>query len=70
MERVPIPNMAPDLASVFSRIFDNAQGVPIVLTEAPTTANEVLEANQVGFYSGSIYWNLNGTVYKFTGTQV
>ena len=51
-------------------IFENALGVPISLESAPTTSGGELKANEVGFYSGSLYINFNGVTYQLNMTEV
>ena len=52
-------------------IFDNALGVPIELTAAPTTiGNELPSNSDFGFFGNDLYINLNGTTVKFTGAAV
>jgi len=52
-------------------IFQNAQGLPIELSEEPTTEGNQLPNNgDEGFFGGSYYKNYFGTVYKFTGVPV
>jgi hypothetical protein len=70
MERIPIPNLAPDLASVLTKMMDNAIGNIIELDEEPTTASEILQTNQIGKYGTNIYLNIGGTVLKVTATAV
>ena len=71
MERALIsPKVDPDLTKVLNGIFDDAVGSPIVLTSAPTTAGGELKVNQIGIFSDDLYWNINGTVIRFSGTAV
>lgn len=52
-------------------IFKNAFGVPLELSSAPTTNGGELPKNgDAGWFSGSLYVNLGGTVRRITFTDV
>jgi len=70
MERINYKSNDSELERVFNGIFDGALGNPILLSRAPTTANEDLKTNQIGFYSGTLYININGTTYSITLASV
>ena len=71
MDRKPLPkNISPELEAALKDFMDEALGSPILLSAAPTTADETLKVNQVGYFSNNIYWNINGTVYRIALTAV
>lgn len=56
--------------STINHILSNGQGIPVSLSEAPTTDGGQLKGNEWGHYDGTLYINLGGTIYSIALTEV
>ena len=67
---ITIPqDLAPD--SPMARVINLAMRAPTVLSAAPTTAGKQLPLHgDWGVYTTNLYFNLDGSVYRFAGTLV
>ena len=55
---------------IFDHIFQNALGLPVILSAAPTQASD-MKGNVFGFFSSKLYIVLsNGTLYSITLTAI
>ncbi len=70
MIRFPLDGEDAKPDSAVNTIIENALGKAIVTDAQPTTTNNILSDGQVGFYSGSFYWKINGNTYRLTTTLV
>ncbi len=71
MKKFPLQGDAQKSNSLENFIFQNAFGIPIELDAAPTTAGGQLPLHgDSGFFGTNLYINLQGTVYRFSGTAV
>ncbi len=70
MERQTLPDdISADTRLFYNSLLDGAAMIPIVLENAPTTANGILKEGQRGIFGTDIYETVNGTTFKY-GTQV
>lgn len=71
MERMIVPgNISPDQEVFYKTLMDESLGNPIILDAAPTTADEKLKENNIGFYGSNLYITLVGTTYRIALTAV
>ena len=70
MERLVVPSKTDlELRNMLHSMMDGASGVPIVLDQAPTSANQLLKEGQRGIFGSDLYETVNGTTFKY-GTAV
>lgn len=70
MERPRIIIDSKNLNPIFEHIFQNAMGLPIILTAAPTQASD-MKGNVFGFYNDKLYIVLsNGNLYSINLTEI
>jgi hypothetical protein len=58
------------LQETMRHVFNNALGNVIILESAPTTAGGQLNPNEIGYYSTTLYINIDGTTYSIALTAV
>jgi len=54
-----------DSQDIFKHIFENGQQNILTLDAAPAAAVPLLEPNEIGKYSTSIYWRIADTILVF-----
>lgn len=59
-----------DTREAVKNITSNVLGNVIELSAAATTAGEELKPNELGYYSDTLYININGTTYSISLTEV
>lgn len=66
MERLIVPPQTEtNLKKMIQGVMDGAAAIPTVLSQAPTTANQILKEGQRGYFNGKLYETINGVTYEY-----
>jgi hypothetical protein len=70
MKSFPLQGENAQPNSPFNYIINGAVGTPIILTQAPTSANGLVPEGELGIFGNDLYHTSGGVTRKYSGTQV
>lgn len=70
MKNFPLQGEHAKPDSPFKKIIEGAVGTPLILSQAPTTANGLVPEGELGIFNNDLYHTSGGVTRKYTGTQV
>lgn len=64
------PGLDVPIGGFEEHVYTNAQQKILILDSAPTAAIPLISENNIGYFSGKLYYMISGTLYSLTLTTV